>query len=51
MGGTPITEVQALLGHASPAITLRIYSHWFQTKDTGAVGRLSKIVLGNTGDR
>lgn len=50
MGGTPITEVQALLGHASPAITLRIYSHWFQTKDTGAVGRLSKIVLGNTGD-
>ena len=50
MGGTPITEVQSLLGHASPAITLRIYSHWFQTKDTGAVGRLSKIVLGNAGD-
>jgi integrase len=49
MGQTPITEVQALLGHASPAITLRIYSHWFQTKDTGAVGRLSKIVLGNSG--
>jgi integrase len=50
MGGTPITEVQSLLGHASPAITLRIYSHWFQTKDTGAVGRLSKIMLGNAGD-
>ncbi|MGC2304768.1 site-specific integrase, partial [Candidatus Binatus sp.] len=50
MGGTPITEVQSLLGHASPAITLRIYSHWFQTKDTGAVGRLSKIVLVNAGD-
>ena len=49
MAGTPITEVQALLGHASPAITLRIYSHWFQTKDTGAVGRLSGILLGKTG--
>jgi integrase len=47
MGGAAVTEVQSLLGHASPAITLRIYSHWFQTVDSGAVGRLSQIILGN----
>jgi integrase len=47
MGGAPVTEVQSLLGHASPAITLRIYSHWFKTVDSGAVNRLSQIILGN----
>jgi len=46
MGGAAVTEVQSLLGHASPAITLRIYSHWFKTVDSGAVGRLSQIILG-----
>jgi integrase len=45
MGGAAVTEVQSLLGHASPAITLRIYSHWFKTVDSGAVGRLSEIIL------
>jgi integrase len=49
MDGTPVTEVQTLLGHANPAITLKIYSHWFRSKDSGAVGRLSKIILGNSG--
>jgi integrase len=34
MGGAAVTEVQALLGHASPAITLKIYSHWFKTIDS-----------------
>jgi integrase len=47
MGGAAVTEVQSLLGHASPAITLRIYSHWFKTVDSGAVERLSQIILGN----
>jgi integrase len=47
MGGAPVTEVQSLLGHASPEITLRIYSHWFKTADSGAVDRLSKVILGN----
>ena len=41
-----MTEVQSLLGHASPAIKLRIYSHWFKTVDSGAVERLSQIILG-----
>ena len=44
MGGAAVTEVQSLLGHASPAITLRIYSHWFKTVDSGAVARLSQII-------
>ncbi|MGH7779013.1 MAG: tyrosine-type recombinase/integrase [Candidatus Binataceae bacterium] len=47
MGGAAVTEVQSLLGHASPAITLRIYSHWFQTVDSGAVARLSQIIFGS----
>jgi integrase len=48
MGGAAVTEVQSLLGHASPAITLRIYTHWFETTDSGAVGRLGEIILGTT---
>jgi hypothetical protein len=47
MSGASVTEVQALLGHANPAITLLIYSHWFKGTDSGAVNRLSKTVLGN----
>jgi len=46
MGGAPVTEVQTLLGHASPAITLRIYSHWFKAQDSGAVDKLSALILG-----
>ena len=45
IGGAPVTEVQTLLGHASPAITLRIYSHWFKAEDSGAVERLSALIL------
>jgi integrase len=48
IGGAAVTEVQSLLGHASPAITLRIYTHWFKTTDSGAVGRLGEIILGTT---
>jgi len=47
MGGAAVTEVQPLLRHASPAITLRIYSHWFKTVDSGAVARLSRVILGS----
>jgi hypothetical protein len=47
MGGAPVGEVQTLLGHASPAITLRIYSHWFKAQDSGAVGKLSALILGS----
>ena len=37
--GAPITEVQHRLGHSSPAVTLKVYSHWFRDADTGAVDR------------
>jgi len=32
----PVTEVQHLLGHKDPGITLRVYSHWFKGEDSGA---------------
>jgi integrase len=35
--GRPITEIQHRLGHSSPDITLRVYSHWFaETKSDSA---------------
>jgi integrase len=49
MRGAAVTQVQSLLGNASPAITLRIYSYWFQTVDSGAVERLSELIRGNGG--
>ncbi len=45
LGGAAVTEVQMLLGHSSPAITLKIYSHWFKAQDSGAVARLSDMIL------
>ena len=38
--GAPVTEVQYRLGQASPAITLKVYSHWFQGTETGIADRL-----------
>lgn len=29
--GRPVTEVSQLLGHSSPATTLRVYAHWIKT--------------------
>jgi integrase len=46
--GAPVTEVQHRLGHASPAITLQVYSHWFRDGDTGAADRLADAVLGES---
>ncbi|HVN89928.1 MAG TPA: tyrosine-type recombinase/integrase [Candidatus Binataceae bacterium] len=43
--GASITEVQHHLGHASPAMTLGTYSHWFRNAEgSGAVQRLSRMV-------
>jgi len=39
--------VQTLLGHGSPAVTLRIYSHWFKAQNSGAVNKLSALILGS----
>ncbi len=44
--GAPITEIQHRLGHSSPAITLRVYSHFFKDSETGAADRLAEQALG-----
>ena len=43
--GAPVTEVQHRLGHANPAITLQIYSHFFQHTESDAADRLANDVL------
>jgi len=42
--GEPITRVQAASGHASPAITLSVYSHIIPVKDDGAAMRLDELI-------
>jgi integrase len=37
--GAPITEIAMKMGHASPAVTLKVYSHWFREASTGAAER------------
>ena len=42
--GAPITEIKHRLGHASAAITLRVYSHFFKDAETERrTGWLSKL--------
>ena len=45
----PVTEVQHRLGHASPAITLKVYSHWFKGTDTGAADQLASVIAPQNG--
>jgi integrase len=47
MAGAPVTEVQSLLGHSSPAVTLKVYSHWFKNVETDSVDRLAKGLVGS----
>jgi integrase len=42
--GAPVTEVQALLGHANPSITLRVYSHHFKKCESGALSGLARTL-------
>jgi integrase len=35
--GSPVTEVQSILGHSSPTVTLSVYSHWFRSSKTTAM--------------
>jgi integrase len=43
--GAPVTEVQHRLGHANPAITLAVYSHFFKHIESDASDRLAYDVL------
>jgi len=44
--GAPITQVQHLLGHSNPGVTLRTYSHWLPSEDTGVAARFAAAFLG-----
>ena len=44
--GAPITEVQGLLGHSNPNVTLGVYTHWFKNSETVSVSRVSSLILG-----
>jgi hypothetical protein len=41
-----VTEVQYLMGHANPTVTLRVYTHWFKKTETTGVGDLAGAILG-----
>jgi integrase len=43
--GAPITEVQHLLGHANPAITLLVYSHFLKHAESDVPDRLADALL------
>jgi integrase len=43
--GAPITEVAHRLGHASPAITLQVYSHFFKHTEGSAADQLANMIL------
>lgn len=47
MAGAPVTEVQSVLGHLNPAVTLKAYSHWFKNVETDCVDRLAKGLVGS----
>jgi integrase len=47
--GAVVTEVQHLLGHSKPSMTLDVYSHWFKGKDSGAASVYSATLFGETG--
>ena len=42
MAGEPPTRVANLLGHSSPAVTMRVYAHWFKDVKTEAINTLAK---------
>jgi integrase len=43
--GAPITEVQHRLGHANPAITLLVYSHFLKHSESDVADRLADELL------
>ena len=46
--GSPVTEVQSILGHSSPTVTLSIYSHWFRATRTTATDVVARTILCKT---
>jgi integrase len=48
-GGAPITEVQHRLGHANPAITLQVYSHFLKHTEGSAADDMANAILNCNG--
>jgi hypothetical protein len=48
-GGAPITEVQHRLGHANPAITLQVYSHFFKHTEGSTADEMADMILNVSG--
>jgi len=46
--GQKITGIADLLGHSSPAITPKVYAHWFKDVKTDAVGKPRSRVNGSS---
>jgi integrase len=42
----PITEIAARLGHSSPVVTLRVYSHLMGDADSASVAAISAVLAG-----
>jgi integrase len=40
--GRQLTEVAYRLGHSDPAITLKVYGHWFERDDRGAADAIDR---------
>ena len=43
--GAAITEVQHLMGHSDPSVTLRVYSHWFKDADSGSIDSVAADIF------
>jgi hypothetical protein len=48
-GGATITEVQHRLGHANPAITLQVYSHFFKHTEGSTADEMANPILNGSG--
>jgi integrase len=44
--GVDVVTISKRLGHASPAITLKVYAHLFQERDSKAADAINKALSG-----
>ena len=49
MHGATIGEVSHLLGHSSPDVTLRVYTHWWKGMSSDSTTKLAHAILGVSG--
>jgi integrase len=49
--GCALTQVAHLMGHSSPMITLRVYSHWMPSEDRGEARAYGAAFLCDAGQR